>query len=220
MNEKKVTIITIVFLALILVAGGVGIWFLQFQVLEPKELERDRVKEELRVANEKVRQNPDLQKAIDKLLDEEKVEIVKIPNLERVEYDRFADLLDEIRRRAGVVVSRGGWLQAPKQAPVPGRPLPKPQPERVHRVQYDLTVTGGFYQLIRYINLLEQQNRFINVENFTITKSADSAATGGAAALKRDLKLTLFSYTYRPPAEALEIQLEEQRKGRTTDIPD
>lgn len=221
MNEKKVTIITIICLAFILIAGGAAIWYLQFNVLQEKEAALENVKRELSAAQARVREIEPLKKEIKKLEIDEAEKIKKIPNLTRAEYDAFADMLDEFRRRAGVIVSRGGWVQAPKTAPVPGRPQPKPQPATVHKVQYDLAVTGSFYQLLRYINLLEQETRFINVENFSISKAGDSGAGAtGAAALKRDLKLTLYSYTYRPKAESLEIELEEQRKGRTTDIPD
>ncbi len=222
MNEKKVLIITIVCLAFILLAGGTAIWYLQFNVLEEKKAELAQVSGELEAAKTKVQEIDTIKKEIKKLEEAEKEKIQKIPNLTRAEYDVFADMLDEFRRRSGVTVSRGGWVQASKPSPVPGRPPPKPQPATVHKVQYDLAVTGSFFQLLRYINLIEQETRFINVENFTIGKSGDagSAGTTGATALKRDLKLTLFSYTYRPKAEALEIELEVQRKARSTDIPD
>ena len=221
MNEKKVTIITIICLAFILMAGGTAIWYLQFNVLQEKEQALEALKKELAAAHARIREIDPLKKEIKKLEADEADKIKKIPNLTRAEYDAFADQLDEFRRRAGVTVSRGGWVQAPKTAPVPGRPQQKAQPSTVHKVQYDLTATGSFYQLLRYINLLEAETRFINVENFSIGKSGE-AGTGpnAAAALKRDLKLTIYSYTYRPKSESLEIELEEQRKGRSTDIPD
>ena len=69
------------------------------------------------------------------------------------------------------------------------------------------------------MNLLEQQTRFINLDELTITKSSDSASSG--AALRREMKLTLFSYTYRPPGDAREIpEIPAERKGRSTEIPD
>lgn len=220
MNEKKVTIVTVVCLAIILLGGGTGIWFLEFQVLEPKVQERNALAAQLEEVKGKVRQNDQLRKDIAKLDDLLKDEVKKIPSLDRTEYDAFANELDEIRRRAGVTVARGGWVQAQKPQPVAGRPTPRPQPPAVHRVEYDLAVSGGFYQLLRYINLLEQKTRFVNVENFTITKSGEVTGAGAAAALRRDMKLILYSYTYRPPPEAMEIEIEEQRKGRSTDIPD
>ena len=97
------------------------------------------------------------------------------------------------------------------------------QPATVHKVQYDLMVNGSFYQLLRYINLLEQQKRFIGVENFNVTKSAigqDLEKGKAATPQRRDLKVTIYSYTYKLPPKAFELEFEEARSGKSTDIPD
>src|SRR5205807_7623441 len=126
-----------------------------------------------------------------------------IPNLDRAEYDVFAELLDDLRRRANVVVPKVMWT-------LPTRPTLSPGsrgavPATIHKVQYDISVTGSFYQLIRYINLLEQQRRFIGVENFAISKGGSDTTKLKAAAPKRDLRLTIYSYTYRQPQKPFEI---------------
>lgn len=217
MNEKKVTIITVACLVFIVLAGGSAIWYLQFSVLAEKEMERDRVKAALAEANKKVAQIPKIRKDIEENLKPKLVELVKrIPGLDREEYDRFANLLDSFRRRAGVSVTRGSWAQAQKPQPVAGRPQPKPQPNSVHKVQYDLAVTGNFYQLLRFVNLLEEEMRFINVETFAIARGSESKE----GALRREMKLTLYSYTYRPPDQTPPITIEEERKGRSTEIPE
>jgi len=215
-NEKKVTIITIICLAFILLAGGGSIYYLQWVKLVELEQQLDQVKKELDDVRRKVAQIEPLKVEIKKLEGEEKEKIKKIPNLDRAEYDTFANMLDEFRRRSGVTVSRGSWVNPAKPQPVPGRPAPRNIPATVHKVQYDLMISGGFYQLLRYVNLIEQQTRFINVESFAVSKSSDS----NAGPSRRDLKLTLYSYTYRPPTETPEIEIEEQRKGRSTEIPD
>jgi len=174
--------------------------------------ERDETKK-------KIDQIPNLKKQIDALNERVKEKEGLIPNLDRAEYDRFANLLDELRRRSGVAVSRGAWTTPSKPTPVTGRPPPRNVPPTVHKVTYDLAVTGGFYQLLRYMNLLEQQTRFINLDELIITKTSDTNSPG--AALRREMKLTLFSYTYRPPSDAPEIpEIPEQRKGHSTEIPD
>jgi hypothetical protein len=107
-----------------------------------------------------------------------------------------------------------------RPAPIPGRPAVV-QPPTIHKVQYDVSVAGSFYQLIRYINLLEQQRRFIGVDNFSIGKGAgDSSNKAKAAAPKRDLKISIYSYTYKQPQKPLELDLLEERSGKSTDIPD
>lgn len=220
MNEKKVTIITIVCLAFILLAGGGAIYYMQFVWLDELQTRLKAVTAERNDTKMKVVQIPSLNLEIAKLKEKEKEKAGLIPNLDRTEYDKFANLLDDLRRRSGVTVSRGGWVNPTKATPVTGRPQPKAIPPLVHKVQYDLAVSGGFYQLLRYINLLEQQTRFINVQDLTISKTTESSTSPGTA-LRRDMKLTLFSYTYRPQVEAPQVpEIEEQRKGRSTDLPD
>src|SRR6185503_20076235 len=105
---------------------------------------------------------------------------------------------------ASVVVPRVGWTVPTRPAPIPGRPAVV-QPATIHKVQYDISVQGSFYQLIRYINLLEQQRRFIGVDNFSIAKGAGDTSKLKAAAPKRDLKLSIYSYTYKQPQKPMEL---------------
>ena len=69
-----------------------------------------------------------------------------------------------------------------------------------HRVTYDLTVEGTFYQLLRYVNLLENEGRFINVESFQVTPGSESSGSedsfGGTPS--RGMSLRLYSFTYKP----------------------
>jgi Tfp pilus assembly protein PilO len=219
MNEKQFTIIWVVALVIILLAGSGAIWYLQFDVLEEKQKELAAVKEQVRQAREKVAKIDGLNRSIAELTKKAAELETHIPNLDRAEYDVFAELLDDLRRRANVTVPRVSWTVPSRPAAIPGRP-PVVQPPTVHKVQYDIAVTGTFYQVIRYINLLEQQRRFIGVDNFTISKGAggDTGKKGGAP--KRDLKLTIYSYTYKQPQKPIELPPLEERSGRSTDIPD
>jgi hypothetical protein len=162
----------------------------------------------------------ELEKSIAKLTEKAAELATHIPNLDRAEYDVFAELLDDLRRKAGVNVPRANWTIPGRPAPIPGRTTPA-MPATIHKVQYDLTVNGSFYQLLRYINLIEQQKRFIGVETFAVTKAgADNSPGGKALAPKRDLKVTIYSYTYKLPAQPFVIEAEEPRSGKSTDIPD
>jgi hypothetical protein len=93
------------------------------------------------------------------------------------------------------------------------------QPPTVHKVQYDLGVIGNFYQLLRYISLLEQHKRFIGVDNFSIAKGPGGEAKSTAQP-KRDLRITIYSYTYKLPPAPLELGEIDLRSGKSTDIPD
>lgn len=222
MNEKQFTIIWVVALVIILLAGGGAIWYLQFDLLVEKREALRAVKAKVADAKSKKDKIPALKKSIEALTKKATELATHIPNLDRAEYDIFAELLDELRRKAGVSVPRANWTVPTRPTPVPGRQA-FVQPATVHKVQYDITVNGSFYQLLRYINLLEQQKRFIGVENFAVTKSSGSDATTAlnkAAAPRRDLKITIYSYTYKLPPKPFELPPEESRSGRSTDIPD
>jgi len=219
MNEKQFTIIWVVALVIILLAGSGAIWYLQFDVLVEKTRELDAVKARVSEARAKVAKIPALEKSIKELSKKAEELGTHIPNLDRAEYDVFAELLDEMRRRANVTVPRVNWSVPNRPAPIPGRPAVV-QPPTIHKVQYDVSVTGSFYQLIRYINLLEQQRRFIGVDNFSISKGAGESSKVSKAAPKRDLKLSIFSYTYKQPQKPLELPIVDERSGKSTDIPD
>jgi Tfp pilus assembly protein PilO len=216
MNEKQFTIIWVVALVIILLAGGGAIWYLQFDVLVEKRKVLEGVKQQVQVAKDKQAKIPILRASIAELTKKANELATHIPNLDRAEYDVFAELLDDLRRKAGVTVPRVSWQVPSRPVPIPGRPAFN-QPATVHKVQYDMTASGSFYQLLRYINLIEQQRRFIGVDNFGVTKGSDS--TKGSAP-KRNLRLTIYSYTYKMPAAPFIIEAEEPRSGKSTEIPD
>jgi len=217
MNEKQFTIIWVVALVIILLAGGGAIWYLQFDVLEEKRAALKAVKGKVADAKTKKEKIKGLKESIASLTKQAGELAAHIPNLDRAEYDVFAELLDELRRKAGVNVPRAAWTVPLKPTPIPGRQA-FVQPATVHKVQYDLTVNGSFYQVLRYINLMEQQKRFIGVENLSINKSGDSSSKTSMP--RRDLKIQIYSYTYRMPKQPFELPAEEARAGKSTDIPD
>jgi Tfp pilus assembly protein PilO len=216
MNEKQFTIIWVVALVIILLAGGGAIWYLQFDVLVEKRKVLDGVKQQVQVAKDKKAKIPQLRASIAELTKQANELATHIPNLDRAEYDVFAELLDELRRKAGVTVPRATWQTPGRPVPIPGRPAFN-QPATVHKVQYDITANGSFYQLLRYINLIEQQRRFIGVETFNVAKGTEGK---GTATPKRNLKLVIYSYTYKLPATPFVIEAEEARSGKSTEIPD
>ncbi len=219
MNEKQFTIIWVVALVLILIAGGTSIYFLQFDMLEEEKRKLVEVQGQVLDATKKKNAIKGIKDNIVELQKKEAELITHIPNLTRAEYDVFAEMLDDMRRKAGVTVSRAGWTVPGRPSPIPGRPAVV-QPPTVHKVQYDLSVTGTFYQLLRYINILEQNKRFIGVENFSFNKGAGGESSKGPESPKRDLKITIYSYTYKLPPAPFEIVAPEARSGKSTDIPD
>lgn len=220
MNEKRATIITVVCLILIVIGIGASVYYFHMVVLEEKKKELATVETAVKAAKDKQAKIPGLLKQIENLKKEEEQLIKHIPNLDRAEYDTLANMLDGHRRRAGVGVDTARWVTPTKKQPVAGLPA-KNVPPTVHKVQYDINVDGSFYQLLRYVNLLEQESRFINVETFSIAKSTETEIGPARGAPKRNMKVTIYSYTYKPlTPEVPMIEAPEQRYGSTSPIPD
>ena len=154
------------------------------------------------------------------LLEEKETKLIdKIPNLDRYEYDRLANLLDTLRRRSGVEVDSASYSVSRPQ-PVPGRPA-RQVPAQMHRVTYDLSVERTFYQLLRYVNLLENEKRFINVESFQVTPSGGSSSPDepSVGAPSRGMTLRLYSFTYKPLKHPKPFILEGARKLGVSTLP-
>lgn len=222
MNEKKPIIIACVVLALIVISGGSAIYYFNWVVLPERQQVLDNAIAEVRKAQEKKNLIPKLQAQIADLRQQEIKKKVRIPDLDHMEYDGLANLLDDIRQRAGVDVSRGAYSLPRTQTGPGGRPAAAPN---IHQVQYELGVKGGFHQLLRYINMLEKDRRFMNVDAFTIARGSEAGITGkgrGATQAVRDLKITLISYTYRlaapPPVKG--AKPDDDRGGVSTDVPE
>ena len=226
MNRNKLiwTIITI----LILVVGGAfngWLWFsLRAQTIE--ELEKETGKKKIALAKLKGPVNNELPKrdglpTIKKNLKQFKIELEKlikrVPNLDRTEYDKFADELDELRKRSGVFVWSAKWVKAKKVRPSRGLTAKTWPDNTMHKVQYDLDITGSFFQLLRFVRMLEMEQRFVNVSNFTISPGESST---DSAFLERKMSLELYSFTYRQTDKALEIERQREPKRKTTEIPE
>lgn len=218
MSEKKGLIICCAIMGVFVLGGGAGAYYL-WDVWTLKAEELKQLQGQVAEAKKKKDAIPGLKKDIAALKVEEKVLLEIIPKLDRSEYDKFANLVDSIRKRSGVSIWRAAWVHPPKPVAVPNR-QPRPQPASVHKVQYDLAVTGSFFQLLRFINLLETERRYMNVESFTIVPSQVPAGLKVLTAPQRELKLTLYSFTSRQDAKPLEIEEKVRQYGKSTDIPD
>lgn len=216
MSEKQVLIISVVVLVVILLAGGGAGYYFQFVMLDELTKTRDQLRARVADMEAKVRKIDYLREEIKKLELEEAELLEKVPTLDRKEYDTFANLLDDLRRRAGVEIPNVRWATK-RGAPVPGRQGARAS-ARLHRVDYDLSVEGPFYQILRLLNLVEgdaRGPRYIAVAEFGITPG--SFRDEGPPQHK--LKLHLFSYTYKPVPEKKIIITMPARQYRDTRRP-
>ena len=220
MNEKKPLIIACVVLFLIIAGGSSAIYYLGFVKLPEREKVLAAAVAELKKAQEKKALIPKLEASIKDLKDQAVKKRVRIPDLDGLEYDGLANLLDDMRKRAGVDVAKGSF-SLPKGGAAGGRP--GATAANIHKVQYDLGVKGGFHQLLRYLNMLEKDRRFLNVESFAVAKGSEAGAAKGAKGATqavRELKVVITSYTYRVPPPPAKPVVKEDEGGRSTDVPE
>lgn len=206
MNEKQVTVLTIVLLAVILLVGGAAGYYFYFVLLAERKQDLANLNKQVSDAEKKRDSIPSLESQIAQLEDDLKELLPRIPMRDRLEYDRFANLLDGLRRRAGVQVPSASYSQARASRPVPGRRGRGRIPARMHKVEYNVDVKGTFYQLIRYINLLEDQKRFIKVQEFSIVPAGREVTPGMAPQRTMNLKVYTFTYKQTIKPEILEVK--------------
>ena len=224
MNRSKL-IWTVAAILILLGGGGAIGWFL-FSYLPQKEDELKLLKQARDVSQAKLKgpdtnplTNRDSLPSIEKDLEQFKLNLkslsLRIPTLDRSEYDKFANELDELRKRSGVSVWSAKWIKASKPRTSKGL-QPKTWPETMHKVQYSVDVTGSFFQLLRYVRMLEKEMRFVSVSKFSISPGGSSDST----ALERKMDLVLYSFTYKQTDKALEIEIPEKKFSLTTEIPE
>ena len=124
------------------------------------------------------------------------------------------------------MVSKGTFQLPKASGPTTARaPAAKGAPAaggaaNVHKVQYDIAVKGAFHQLVRYLNLLEKEKRFLNIETFTIVKGSESQMKGKSVAQAvRELKIVVSSFTWRQgPTGAVQpaVVVAEEKGGQST----
>lgn len=187
LSEKQMTILTISALVLVLLAGGGAIYYLQFVVIAEKKTEIAGVEQKIAEEQTKVPQMDVFRNAIETA--KKKIAAAKgvIPTIDEKEYDSFVDSIDELRRRAGVDVASGRLSLTNRSNPTGGA-----LPGNFYRVDYTLTVTGTFDLLLRFLNILETNDRFVHVQRFAVTPTPDSVS-------HCSLPLTISSYLFTQP---------------------
>lgn len=213
LTEKQMTIIIIIIIVITLLGGAGAIYYLQFNILTDKTNSINKLNDQILQAEEKKQNIPKIQKEIDKLRGKEKSSKVKIPFLDEEEYDRFVNTLEDIKQKALTFVSDVKFNQPKKTAPLPGVAEQKLS-QNIQKIECEVKVSGSFYQLLKFLNLIEGIERFTLVEQFSIAPIKETKGVG----TMHNMKLTLSTYTYAQPKKPIEKAIEKPSK--TTPIPD
>jgi Tfp pilus assembly protein PilO len=72
-------------------------------------------------------------------------------------------------------------------------------PEQLAAVNSDIVVNGGYFEIVKFVNALENLERYVLVTNMTIVESDSSGEEAGASENAGDLTATLSSRVFLLP---------------------
>jgi Tfp pilus assembly protein PilO len=184
-------------LALCLVAGG-GIYYASGLIAEV-ELQIEDKQKAITAAEAKIATIPVLERDVI-VLRENLDEYVKILPNDR-ELADFLRMLNQFNRQSGV---QAKVLQPKTRREAKG--------ERFTPIEYSYELTATLWQCMKFMNLIENFERFVSIVDFTITAGSE---TNGADTREGDVvhkvRLTLQTYAYNGKADGKEVQIPDYK---------
>lgn len=160
-SEKQLLLVTVAVFLVVALPLAVWGYFLHFKSLKPLKQELEQTDKEIAEAKNKQTQMYQLQEQKKQLEEELKVAQEILPTVEEVSYENFVELLSQLKEDAVVEL----FLKAKLVKESRGRGPAGREP--FDKVSYKLELQGGFYELVKFIYLLENYKRFIRVDSFS-----------------------------------------------------
>ncbi len=197
-------------LAVCLLAGA-GVYYTQ-GLIEEIETQTAQKKDLIAAAEAKISKIPGIEKEVI-ILRENLEEYVKIlPDTK--ELNAFVRKLHEFQRQSGIQGTKFTPKAAPGSAKAAGRFTP---------IEYTYQMTATLWQFLKFINLIENYERFVSITDFSI----QSGEKGGRAEDTRDgdvvhiVTLTMQTFQYNGQVAGKEVQIpdyEGQRQALREEI--
>jgi len=210
MDERvKLMIWTGVIGGIALIVGGAEYYFLWHSRIYVRQSEIKKLDKKISQMETKKQKIPGLRKKKRKLLKNEQKYRRKLPSLEENTPSEFMEQLHAVSREVGVDVSQ--------YSPSGGGGAQQGGGAGFRTITMSITATGETYRLFRYIWALENEERLMRVQNFSLSVSEQSfpaselqnAAAEGTDAESEDdemitkymgtMNLTITIYIYTPP---------------------
>ncbi|MHC4952690.1 MAG: type 4a pilus biogenesis protein PilO [Planctomycetota bacterium] len=198
LNEKQLLLLTIGVTVLIL--GGLGwlIWS-DLQAVEEEEDKIDQLKQRIAAAETEIATIPEREARV--IADREIAdrEVAFLPSEEDIE--SFWDVLERFADESGVRIS--------EISPSRGSGRAKKGP--IQTVPQVLTVRGTVDEFIRFINLVENYDRIINVKEYSISSGRDADEDGK---IRHGIQLALTTFTYSKKIANTIVSIPQYEKKR------
>jgi Tfp pilus assembly protein PilO len=193
-NQKKLLLV-IVGGAVLLCGAAIGGVYWAHGLIEEVEVQVKQKQEAIAAADAKIAKVPGLEKDV-VILRENLDEYVKIlPNTK--ELNAFVRMLNQFERQTGI---QSTGLQPIRGGEVKG--------QRFTPIGYTYEATATLWQCLKFINLIENYERFISVTEITITSGgknrSDESRDGDVV---HTVKLTMQTYSYNGSAEGKEVKV-------------
>ena len=216
-TEKALTIIMIVLLVVTVLGGGFANYYFYGKLGEKGKLIGDLTKQ---------RDDGESKRAqistIDNKIEEIKPRVKKltdsIPTFSFLsEYDNLAELINQIAKESGVVISESKFkIAEPGKAGGKGGGKTKSAlPSNVNQIDCEIKVKGLFFQILKFVNLIETNDRFLLLENI-----GNMTVAGGSSGEPApfDLRVNIKTYSYK--GASLPQPKVTPTAGKTTPLPD
>jgi Tfp pilus assembly protein PilO len=218
------TIVLLVVMGAIVVIGAGALYWLRFQEMAALEEELAILDRNVAEAQKKSKDIKGLETKVASL--KEKIDVIRgqIPVFSpKEENDQFADTVDNLRKKSRVNIVDVRYSAV--RGTTPGDDIPP----SIFRARYEVKVTGGFFQLLSFMNLLETERRFLVVDNIKLL--AGAAVEKSGAPPVRELQMNISTYMQRPPpappgptaqkpAEKVATEVPPEERRPSTPIPD
>lgn len=188
LSEKQLVITTAVVAVIIsLVLVGLVLFVFQKKLIEVKTQIKSK-EEQLAAKETQLQQMQQLEQRLIELRQSKKQVEELLPRKEEVSYERVVETFRDMAQKAGVVCTNA---LAVKETAVSGPQGQSVTPSGFEKISYSFKIEGGFFELIKFISLIEDHPRFIRVSSFTFTPKDVNL---NPIKYTMDIKITTYVY--------------------------
>lgn len=159
MHKKLVIILAVVIVAV----AGADIGFLRLYKIKKLNAKVKKVQKEVDELNQKVSQIPQLQAEVKRLENAEITFKSKLPTEHEASVDSFIRILTSYAK-----VTRCDTTRLVKRTPII---TPETESMPFSTVTFEINIQGDFYEALKFVSMLENQERLVNIESFAVRKN-------------------------------------------------
>ena len=201
-TQKKLLVSILGSAAGICVLAAGGVYHAQ-GLIEELQQQTEQKQQAIAAADQKIAQIPGLEKEVI-ILRENLEEYVKIlPDTK--ELNTFVRSLQQFERQSGIVGT--GLVQKNARA--------DKSKNRFNAIEYSYEMTATLWQFLKFVNLIENYDRFVSVTDFSITAGAkgkgDEVREGDTV---HTMRVTLQTFTYNGKPSGREVAIPDYAQQR------